>query len=230
MEDFNIDVVESAPYAQMSYVLWRPDRDDAIVVDPGFDSRTILDLLEHERRTPAAILNTHGHVDHIAGNAALKAAYPEAPLIIGRGDASMLADPRRNLSLPFGHPIVSPEADRLVDEGDRLELAGFSLLVRDVPGHSPGSVVFILDAEDPIVILGGDVLFAGSVGRTDFGGDAARDFEVLLSGIVAKLLPLGDEARVYPGHGGVTTLGSERRTNPFLRDYLARTKPQPSES
>lgn len=224
MEDFNIDVIESAPYAQMSYVLWRPEREDAIVVDPGFDSRTIIELLEHEKRSPAAILNTHGHVDHIAGNAALKEAYPRSPLIIGRGDATMLTDPRLNLSMPFGHPIVSPKADRLVDEGDRLELAGFSLLVREVPGHSPGSVVFILDAEDPIVILGGDVLFAGSIGRTDFGGDPARDFEVLMSGIVAKLLPLGDEARIYPGHGGVTSLGSERRTNPFLRDYLARPR------
>jgi glyoxylase-like metal-dependent hydrolase (beta-lactamase superfamily II) len=222
MADLNIDVVESAPYSQMAYVLWRADRDDAIVVDPGFDARTILDLLEHEGKTPAAILNTHGHVDHIAGNAALKAAYPKSPLIIGRGDAVMLTDPERNLSLPFGAPVLSPAADQLVDEGDRLDLAGFSLLVREIPGHSPGSVVYILDAEDPVVILGGDVLFAGSVGRTDFGDDPEREFERLMSGIASKLIPLGDEARIYPGHGGVTTLGSERRTNPFVRDYLAR--------
>lgn len=222
MGDYNIDVVESAPYAQMAYILWRADRDDAIIVDPGFDAQTILDLLQHEGKSPAAILNTHGHVDHIAGNAALKAAHPQTPLIIGRGDAVMLDDAHRNLSLRSGTPVVSPTADRLVDDGDRLDLAGFSMLVREIPGHSPGSVVYILDGEDPITILGGDVLFAGSIGRTDFSGDPAREFERLMSGIVAKLLPLGDEARIYPGHGGVTTIGSERRTNPFVRDYLAR--------
>ncbi|MDG3006476.1 MBL fold metallo-hydrolase [Paludisphaera mucosa] len=225
MAEYTIDVVESAPFAQMAYVLWRPGRSDAIVVDPGFDSRTILDLLQNDGKTLAAILNTHGHVDHIAGNAALKEAHPDAPLIIGRGDASMLTDAASNLSMPFGEPILSPPADRLVDEGDRLDLAGFSMLVREVPGHSPGSVVYVLDAEDPPIVLGGDVLFAGSIGRTDFGRDSAADLERLMSGIVAKLLPLPDEARVYPGHGGVTSIGSERRTNPFIRDYLARTRP-----
>ena len=225
MGDYNIDVVESAPYAQMAYILWRADRDDAIIVDPGFDAQTILDLLQHEGKSPAAILNTHGHVDHIAGNAALKRAHPQAPLIIGRGDAVMLDDPHRNLSQASGTPVVSPSADRLVDDGDRLELAGFSILVREIPGHSPGSVVYILDAEDPVTVLGGDVLFAGSIGRTDFGGAPAREFERLMSGITAKLLPLGDEARIYPGHGGVTTIGSERRSNPFVRDYLARMTP-----
>jgi len=223
MAEYTIDVVESAPYAQMAYVLWRPERTDAIVVDPGFDAQTILDLLEHDGRSLAAILNTHGHVDHIAGNAALKAAHPDAPIIIGRGDVPMLADGGRNLSLAHGTAVLSPPADRVVDEGDRLDLAGFSMLVREIPGHSPGSVVYILDAEDPPVVLGGDVLFAGSIGRTDFGGNPARDFEVLMSGIVAKLLTLPDEARVYPGHGGVTSIGSERRSNPFVREYLART-------
>ncbi|AMV36799.1 MBL fold metallo-hydrolase [Planctomyces sp. SH-PL62] len=223
MAEFTIDVVESAPYAQMAYVLWRPDRSDAIVVDPGFDAETILELLEHDGKTLAAILNTHGHVDHIAGNAALKAAHPQAPLIIGRGDSPLLADGARNLSLSYGQPVLSPPADRLVDDGDRLEFAGFSLLVREIPGHSPGSVVYILDAEEPPAVLGGDVLFAGSIGRTDFGGDPSRDFEVLMSGIVAKLMTLAEETLIYPGHGGVTTIGAERQSNPFVRDYLART-------
>jgi len=222
---YSIEAVESAAFAQMAYILHRPDRGDAIVVDPGFDSRALLRRLERLGKAPAAILDTHGHVDHIAGNEALKAAFPDAPLIIGRIDAPMLSDPALNLSLPFGSPIVSPPADRLVDEGDRLEFAGFSMLVREVPGHSPGSVVYILDEETPTLVLGGDVLFAGSIGRTDFGGRPERDFETLMSGIVAKLLPLPDDARVFPGHGPDTTIGQERRANPYVREFLARAKP-----
>jgi hydroxyacylglutathione hydrolase len=222
--DYSIEAVESAAFAQMAYVLHRPGRDDAIVVDPGFDSRALLRLLERAGKTPAAILNTHGHVDHIAGNQVVKEAFPDAPLIIGRIDAPMLADPSLNLSQGFGAPVVSPPADQLVDEGDRLELAGFSMLVREIPGHSPGSVVYIVDGEEPALVLGGDVLFAGSIGRTDFGGDPERDFDLLMSGIVAKLLPLPDAARVFPGHGPETTIGLERRTNPYVRQFLARAK------
>lgn len=224
MSDYLIEAVESAAFAQMAYVLHRPGRPDAIVVDPGFDSRALLQCLARLDKTPAAILNTHGHVDHIAGNQALKEAFPAAPIIIGRIDAPMLADPALNLSLPFGSPIVSPPADRLVDEGDRLDLAGFTMQVREIPGHSPGSVVFILEAEEPTLVLGGDVLFAGSIGRTDFDCQPERDFKVLMSGIVEKLLPLPDSARVFPGHGPDTTIGSERRTNPYVREFLARSK------
>jgi glyoxylase-like metal-dependent hydrolase (beta-lactamase superfamily II) len=223
--DYSIEGVESAAFTQMAYVLHRPDRGDSIVVDPGFDARALLRLLERIGKPPAAILNTHGHVDHIAGNQALKEAFPTAPLIIGRIDAPMLADPDLNLSRPFGSPIVSPPADQLVDEGDRLDLGGFSMLVREIPGHSPGSVVYILDAEEPTLVLGGDVLFAGSIGRTDFGGDPERNFDLLMSGIVAKLLPLPDAARVFPGHGPDTTIGLERRTNPYVRQFLASAKP-----
>lgn len=224
MADYSIEAVESAAFGQMAYVLHRPGRNDSVVVDPGFDARALLRLLERIGKPPAAILDTHGHLDHIAGNKALKDAYPDAPLIIGRVDAPMLADPTLNLSAGYGSPIVSPPADRLVDEGDRLELAGFSMLVREIPGHSPGSVAYILDAEEPTLVLGGDVLFAGSIGRTDFAGDPERDFDLLMSGIVAKLLPLPDSARVFPGHGPETTIGVERRTNPYVRQYLARAR------
>ncbi|RUL89734.1 MBL fold metallo-hydrolase [Tautonia sociabilis] len=203
----------SAPFDQWAYVVRRPGREDVLVVDPGFEADHLLDHLRSLRLRPAAILNTHGHCDHIAGNRALKEAFPEAPLVIGRNEARMLEDPSANLSALFGPPVSSPPADLLVDDGDRLDLAGVSLEVREIPGHSPGSVVFVATGERPPFVLGGDVLFAGSVGRVDFpGGDGG----LLLSGIRSKLLDLPDETRVFPGHGPPTTIGQERRRNPYV--------------
>jgi hydroxyacylglutathione hydrolase len=213
--DYTIEAIESAPFGELCYVAWLAGRAEAVVVDPGFDPRSVIRLLEQQRLRPAAILNTHGHVDHIAGNAALKAAFPDAPLIIGRDDAPLLSDPDANMSAPFGLPVRSPGADRLVGEGDCVEAAGFCFLVREVPGHSPGSVVYITDQ------FGGDVLFAGSVGRTDFGGD----FPLLRSGIRSKLFILPDATLVYPGHGPATTIGAERRTNPFVGDQAGSVLP-----
>jgi hydroxyacylglutathione hydrolase len=208
-----IEPVVSAPFDQVAYVLWLKGRGDAIVVDPGFDVPAILNLLQRENLRPAAILNTHGHADHIAGNGPMKQAFPDAPLIIGRHEARLLTDADANLSAPFGMPLTSPPADRLVDDGDRLELAGFSLLVREITGHSPGSVVFIADQFDPPVVIGGDVLFAGSVGRVDLPGGSGRR---LLSGIREKLFCLPDGTIVLPGHGSPTTIGQEKRTNPYV--------------
>ena len=110
---------------RISYIVWRQGRHDAVVIDPGFDTQSILERLALHGLTLAAILNTHGHVDHIAGNEAIKNAFPEAPLFIGRNEAFLLRDPEANMSAPFGLPIASPEADRLVDDGERIEFAGF---------------------------------------------------------------------------------------------------------
>ncbi len=213
--DYLIDAVESPPLGEVAYVLRIRGRDDAVVIDPGFDARSILRTLADEKRTLAAILNTHGHFDHIAGNEALKAAFPDAPIIVGRNDAPLLVDPEANLSASFLFPSRSPAADRLVDDGECFEVAGFRFETREIPGHSPGSVVFVVDQFNPTFVLGGDVLFAGSVGRTDFAGGNGYQ---LLKGIRAKLLTLPDAALVFPGHGPPTTIGAERRTNPFLSE------------
>jgi glyoxylase-like metal-dependent hydrolase (beta-lactamase superfamily II) len=128
----------------------------------------------------------------------------------------MLTDDHANLSRPFGVPIRSPAADRLVDDGERLEVAGFSFHVRAIAGHSPGHVVYVADQFDPPFVFGGDVLFAGSVGRVDFPGGSA---EALIVGIRRKLFTLPDATLVFPGHGPVTTIGAERRSNPFVGEH-----------
>jgi glyoxylase-like metal-dependent hydrolase (beta-lactamase superfamily II) len=208
-----VQTLVTMPFAENTYIVWIDGSAAALVIDPGFGPEDILDFLRDRGLTPAAILNTHGHVDHIAGNAALKEAFPDAPLIIGSGDAPLLTDPTLNLSAFFGGAVTSPPADRLVKEGEDVEIAGIALSVLDVPGHSPGHVVFVhRPAAGSPVIFGGDVLFRGGIGRTDFPGG---DLGLLLTGIRTKVFALPADTVVYTGHGPVTTVGHERRTNPF---------------
>jgi glyoxylase-like metal-dependent hydrolase (beta-lactamase superfamily II) len=212
-----IRTIVSMPFEENSYVVWLPDRKDALVIDPGLEPNLILDFLSEQDLTPAAILNTHGHADHIAGNAPLKEAFPQAPLIAGVNEAILLADANANLSAPFGMPVTSPPADSLVKEGDVVDAAGIRLEVLDVPGHSPGHVVF-LSRDSPHIVFGGDVLFRGSIGRYDFPNSDGR---LLLKGIRTKLFTLPPETVVYPGHGPVTTIGHEKQTNPFVGEGSA---------
>lgn len=213
-----IDTIVSLPFEENTYIVRQTGRRDAIVIDPGLDPGAIIACLERHELGVAAILNTHGHADHIAGNGAIKGRYPHAPLIIGAGDAPMLADADLNLSAPFGMPVVSPPADQEVRDGDVLDFAGIRLVVREIPGHSPGHVVFIAGRPDAeraeIIVFGGDVLFHGSVGRCDFPGGS---MELLAAGIREKLYTLPDDAVIYPGHGPATTVGREKRSNPFVR-------------
>ena len=216
LSHYRYATIVSAPFDQVCYVLWLGGQAEALVVDPGFDTDSIEKLLLRENLSVAAILNTHGHADHIAGNRAMKAAHPTAPLLIGRNESHFLVDSQANLSAGFGLNITSPPADRLVDDGERLEIAGFSLLVREIPGHSPGSVVFIADQFEPPLAIVGDVLFAGSVGRTDFPGGSMK---TLTSGIHSKLFTLPDSTLVFPGHGPTTNVGTERIQNPYVGKF-----------
>jgi glyoxylase-like metal-dependent hydrolase (beta-lactamase superfamily II) len=212
----NVRTVTSMPFDENTYLVWLPGGAEAVVFDPGLEPELIVEALREEGLRAAALLCTHGHADHIGGNAALKQAFPEAPLLIGAGDAVMLVDADRNLSAAFGLPIVSPPADRTVSEGDVVEAAGLRFEVREAPGHSPGHVVFVLRG-GPVRVFGGDVLFRGSIGRYDLPGG---DGPLLLRNIRSKLftLPEPEDTVVYPGHGPTTTVGHERRTNPFVGD------------
>jgi len=210
---FQIDTIVSIPFEENCYIARRTGVADCLVVDPGLEPDKIVGHIERNKLTPRAILNTHGHSDHIAGNAALKERWPDCPLVIGAGDASKLTHPDENLSTWFGESLICPPADVTVEDGQTYSAAGFNLLVRKAPGHTAGHVVYLLREFEPIVALVGDVIFAGSVGRTDFPDG---NFAQLISSIREKLFTLPDDTILLSGHGPPTTVGQEKLDNPFV--------------
>lgn len=181
------------------------------VVDPGLSPQPLLDDLRQKKLSPQRILLTHGHGDHIAGVAAVKASYPQAVITVPAGDVPLLSDPVANMSLPFGLNITAPPPDDVIQYGQRLQLGALAWEVLDVSGHTPGGAAYYCQAGG--VVLTGDSLFAGSIGRCDIPG---ADQDSLLSNIRRNLLTLPDDTRVLPGHGPPSTIGLQRRTNPFI--------------
>lgn len=208
-----IQTIVSPPFAENTFIAFLPDRDDCVIVDPGMTPDRIIEYVRSQGRTPAAMLITHGHGDHIAGIGPVKLEWPDCPIVIGRHEANKLVDPVANLSAALGIPVTTPPADVLVDHGQTYSAAGFTFEVREIPGHSSGHVVFIWREHDPPIVFGGDVLFAGSIGRTDFPGGS---FEQLAAGIQQHLFTLPDESLVLSGHGPRTTIGIEKEHNPFV--------------
>jgi hydroxyacylglutathione hydrolase len=212
-ESIIIRTFVSEPFSQNAYVVHAPGRADCVVIDPGFEPEHILEYVVENGLSIAAVLNTHGHVDHIAGNRAIKEAFPAAPLAIGVIDAPMLIDPDLNLSSAFGLPVTSPHKDVNVVHDGVLEYAGLTFDCWDCPGHTPGHVVFGLRrANQPRAIFAGDTLFRESLGRGDFPGG---DFRQLVRNVRNVYWHLPDDTAVYPGHGDRTTVGHEKKHNPF---------------
>jgi glyoxylase-like metal-dependent hydrolase (beta-lactamase superfamily II) len=216
-------------FAANCYVIAPAPGEECVIVDPGQDAADGIEaILAAQRLKPVAVLATHGHIDHVWSVAPVCGAK-DIPAYIHPADRALLSDPARGLPLGSGQQLFGgltfsePDDVRELADGMTLTLAGVELIADHAPGHTPGSVTFRLppdaepDSEGPEAppgrLLSGDLLFAGSIGRTDLPGG---DYDTILDSLARVCLPLPDETIVLSGHGPHTTIGAERRNNPFL--------------
>jgi hydroxyacylglutathione hydrolase len=195
------------PLQANCYIVGCEQTRQAAVIDPGGDSDRILMALAKDKLTVQAIINTHGHFDHVGANSKLKAATG-APLMIHALDAPMLGYLARSAAAWGLRAEDSPAPDRLLEDGDIVECGTIRFTVLHTPGHSPGGISLYADS----VVFVGDTLFAGSIGRADLPGG---HYETLIHSIHTKLFTLPDTTTVYAGHMQTTTIGEEKRHNPF---------------
>ncbi|MFQ6057502.1 MAG: MBL fold metallo-hydrolase [Anaerolineae bacterium] len=209
-----IETLVVGPLQVNCYVLGCEETREAVVIDPGGDVATILKVLEAHGLELKRIVNTHAHFDHLGGVRALKEASG-AQFLLHRDDLPLL-ESFLSQALFFGLRMGSPpEVDGYLEEGNEVTFGRQSLRVLHTPGHSPGSVSLVGDG----MVFVGDILFASSIGRTDLPGGS---YQTLIKTVQTKLFPLGDGVVVYPGHGPATTIGQERRHNPFFQGQVLR--------
>ena len=212
MTQFRIAIVPVTPFQQNCSIVFNDETKKGAVVDPGGDVALILEAIKQTGVTIEKILITHGHIDHAGGAAELReklGVQIEGP---NKEDDFLLQDlPKTGAQYGMRDArVVTP--DRWLVEGDVVEVAGFTFRIIEAPGHSPGSVVFFNEAERFAFM--GDVLFKGSVGRTDL---RRSNHQHLMDAIKTKILPLGDDVMFLPGHGEASNIGDERRSNPFIQ-------------
>lgn len=192
------------------YILGDEETKEAVVIDPGGDENEILEALNHHGLKLKTIIDTHGHFDHVDANQPLKEATG-ASIAIHELDGAMLAKPSAEAMFFTGNRLRLSTADILLKEGDILNFGNYRLKVLHTPGHTPGGISLVMEGNTLVYV--GDLLFQGSIGRTDFPGGS---FEDLINAVKTKIFTLGDNYTVYPGHGPVTTVGQERKYNPFF--------------
>jgi glyoxylase-like metal-dependent hydrolase (beta-lactamase superfamily II) len=210
-----IETLAVGPFVMNAYLVADEESRDAALIDPGDETDRILARIEELELRPRMILNTHGHLDHVTGVQAVK-ERTGLPFYLHPEDRFLVESLAQHAAM-FGLPAATPpEVDRDLADGDVLRVGALEIEVLHTPGHSPGSVSFHVASEKAVFC--GDVLFEGSIGRTDL---PRGSLDVLLRSIRERLFPLGDDVVVYPGHGPATTIGQERRTNPFLVGHPA---------
>jgi glyoxylase-like metal-dependent hydrolase (beta-lactamase superfamily II) len=204
----------SGPFATNCHIVWCEKTNETIIIDPGFDNELeaerLFKFISENSLKPKFIVNTHGHPDHTCGNNIAKGTL-HVPILIHELDAHMLGQTGKTISEFFGFMSFSPDADKLLHDGDIVEFGSETLRVIHTPGHSHGSIS-LLGKQG---IFTGDTLFAGSIGRTDFPESSQEEMQVSLK----KLSTLPDNLIVYSGHGPSTVLLEEKRSNPFLTGY-----------
>jgi hydroxyacylglutathione hydrolase len=205
----DIETFTDLSFGTNSYVVRQEGELRAVLVDAGMAVSAILEFIEDRGLTLEAVLLTHGHPDHVVGAAEIAAATG-APVYLHQLDVKMVEImPRALLAMLGIDSLDVPEEFETLDDGQVLQLAGLDIQVLHTPGHSPGSVSFLVDG----ALFDGDLVFQSSIGRTDFPGG---DFELLLRSVADKVFVLDPDTKLYPGHMGPTTVGWEKRTNPFL--------------
>jgi len=191
------------------YLVWDEERMRGIVIDPGAEGPRIIQEIKHLGFTVTHIVNTHCHVDHIGANADLKEAFPQALLSVPEKDLPLLRAPQNSMLVMICNAKPSPEPELLLNEGDIIPVGQEELKVIETPGHTLGSICLYGSG----VVFTGDTLFAGSVGRTDLPFSQP---EALFTSVREKLFILPEETKVLPGHGPGSTIGQEKRFNPFF--------------
>ena len=208
-----IDRLILGAYETNCYILRKSSAaNGCVVVDPGLEVEQLLDFIKRHKLNPAAVVLTHGHIDHIGGVGELRENYPDVRVYIHKLDAKMLENSYSNLSAMMGAAFSTEPADFSLEDGSVIEQAGVKLQVLHTPGHTPGGIC--LYSKDEGIVFTDDTLFAESIGRTDFPGGS---LEQLLKSVREKLFTLPDDTIVYPGHGPSTTIAREKAHNPFLR-------------
>lgn len=203
----NVETIIVSPFEVNCYLVSGNDQVCAII-DPGDEDEKIIEIIEKKHLKPGAILLTHGHADHIAAVKPIKEKY-NLSLYIGTGDELMLESPSANVSAMFGFQISCPAADHIMADKDVIKVGELNYNVIATPGHTEGGVCFFVGNR----LICGDTLFKGSVGRTDLPGG---NYQQLIDSIDKKILTFPNETICYPGHGPITSVGEERRNNPFL--------------
>lgn len=200
--------MEVGSFAANCYLVACDETREGVIIDPGAEAKNILGMVEKEKISVKHIINTHGHVDHVGANEEVRLAL-DAPILIHEADGEMCKKPHASLAAFVGK-VKLAEPDLLLKDGDRIKAGTLEFEVIETPGHTKGSVSLLVNG----VLFTGDTLFAGSIGRTDLPGGS---FDEIIRSIKEKLLVFPDETVVYPGHGPESTIGDEKKYNPFLR-------------